>query len=77
MHTDNHDGLTEIAESLRGLRDAVCERAAPYQTPGNGRVGNLTEAAIFIGEGIDKLANAVQSLADAAHAIAEAQTEGE
>ena len=59
------DVADKIANALVGLRDAVCEPAAPFNTPDGGRVGNVTEAMIFIGQEIGNVASSIRDLAEA------------
>lgn len=57
------DDIQDLALGLKGLRNAICEPAVPCDTPYGGRVGDLTEAMVYIGQAIDHHAEKIRDIA--------------
>lgn len=55
----------KIVDAVLGIRNAICEPAVPFHDQEGGRIGNLTEAAISVSRALFKIAESIQSLADA------------
>jgi hypothetical protein len=73
-HHEHHDhdlseaveAIHHVARNLTWVADAITPTdASPMRTPDGGRVGSLTEAAIYAADNLGRIADAIADLAQA------------
>lgn len=59
------DVLRGLADATRTVRDAICRPGIPWDDGSGGKVGDLTEATLYSGRGLHRIADAIADLAEA------------
>ena len=62
---DDNDLAEAVHGALTGIRDAICRPAMPFTTRHGGRVGDLTEATVYVAQALDGIADSISDLAEA------------
>ena len=62
---DADEMFMAINRSIEAHRDAICRPGIPWGTPDGGKVGDLTEAVIYVGQSIGSMAAALERIAEA------------
>ena len=67
------DTIDTISSRMTSIRDAICRPGVPWDDGLGGKVGDLTEATIYAGQGLHAIAAAIGELAEAIreHGVAE------
>lgn len=56
--------VEELTRAVSEIAQAICRPGVAWNSPDGGKVGDLTEATIFVGQQIGRLASAMQDIAD-------------